>query len=213
MESLSWGLDDLSIVAMCEGRFDEAERLGLESLRLSQEWGSTWHAVLRRHWLARVYLYRGDEEKAVELFEENRIASREANFDGGYADSLHQLGCAALRRGEVEKAISYLTESMEILYRAHFGYGLTYSLDAFAALAVAQGQPARAQVLLSASDAYREAIHTELLPPERAEREKLVAAVRSCLTPEDISSLTERGRGMNHEEAVVLALGHDLEHH
>jgi non-specific serine/threonine protein kinase len=213
MESLSWGLDDLSIVAMCEGRFDEAERLGTESLLLSQEWGSTWHVVLRRHWLARVYLYRGDEEKAVELFEKNRIASQEANFDGGYADSLHQLGCAALRRGDLEKAKSCLTESIRILHRAHFGYGLTYSLDAFAALALAQGQAERAQLLLSAVDAYREAIHTDLLPPERVERAKLLAAVRSALPPEKISSLAQRGRGMKHEEAVAFALGPDPEDH
>ena len=209
MESLAWGLDDLSIVAMCEGRFDEAERLGAESLSLSQEWGSTWHAVLRRHWLARVYLYQGEEEKAVKLFEENRKASQEARFDGGYADSLHQLGCAALRRGNLEKAKSHLTESIQILHRAHFGYGLTYSLDAFAALALAQGQPERAQILLSAADAYREHIHTDLLPPERADREKLLAAVHSSLTPEKISSLTERGRGMSHDEAVEFALGPD----
>ena len=207
MESLAWGLDDLSIVALCEGRFDEAERLGAESLRLSQEWGSAWHVVLRRHWLARVYLYRGEEEKAVKLFEENRIASQEARFDGGHADSLHQLGCAALRRGDVEKAKSFLTESIRILHRAHFGYGLTYSLDAFATLALAEGQPERAQILLSAADAYREIIHTDLLPPERTEREKLLAAVSSLLPPEKISSLTERGRGMNHDEAVEFALG------
>jgi tetratricopeptide (TPR) repeat protein len=206
MESLSWGLDDLSIVAMCEGRFQEAERLGIESLQLSQEWSNNWHAVLRRHWLGRVYVYRGDEEKAIMLFEENRKASQEANFDGGYADSLHQLGCAALRRGNVEKAKSYLTESIQILHRAHFGYGLTYSLDAFAALALAEGQPERAQVLLTASDAYREMIHTDLLPPERAEREELLAAVQSLLPSEKISSLTERGRGMNHDEAVGFAL-------
>jgi predicted ATPase len=206
MESMSWGLDDLSIVAMCEGRFDEAERLGAESLALSQEWGSAWHAVLRRHWLARVFVYRGDDEKAIALFEENRIASQEANFDGGYADSLHQLGCAALRRGDVEKAKSCLTESIRILHRAHFGYGLTYSLDAFAALALAQEQPERAQILLAAADAYREAIHTDLLPPERAEREKLLHAVRSALAPEKISSLAKRGQGMNHHEAVSFAL-------
>jgi hypothetical protein len=196
---------------MCEGRFDEAERLGLESLAFSLEWGSTWHAVLRRHWLARIFVYRGDDQKAIALFEENRTASQAANFDGGYADSLHQLGCAALRSGDIEKAKSYLTESIRILYKAHFGYGLTYSLDAFAALALAQGQPERAQILLSADDAYRESIHTELLPPERAEREKLLDALRSLLTPETVSSLTERGRGMNHDEAVAFALGLDEE--
>jgi predicted ATPase/transcriptional regulator with XRE-family HTH domain len=207
MESLAWGLDDLSIVAMCEARFDEAERLGTESLLLSQEWGSRWHTVLRRHWLARVFVYRGDDETAIALFEENRKASQEANFDGGYADSLHQLGCATLRRGHVEKAKSYLTESIQILHRAHFGYGLTYSLDAFAALALAEGQPERAQILLSAADAYREFIQTDLLPPERADREKLLAAVRAVLPPEKISSLTEQGRGMDHDEAVQFALG------
>jgi tetratricopeptide (TPR) repeat protein len=207
MESLSWGLDDLSIVAMCEGRFDEAERLGTESLLLSQEWSNRWHTVLRRHWLARVFVYRGDDEKAIALFEENRKASQEANFDGGYADSLHQLGCAALRRGNVEKAKSYLTESIQILHRAHFGYGLTYSLDAFAALALAQAQPERAQILLSAADAYRELIQADLLPPERADREKLLAAVRAVLSPEKIASLTERGRGMDHNEAIQFVLG------
>jgi hypothetical protein len=50
-------------------------------------------------------------------------------------------------------------------------------------------------------------IHTDLLPPERAEREKLLAAVGSLLPPESISSLAERGRGMSHKEAVEFALG------
>jgi len=206
MESMSWGLDDLSIVAMCEGRYIEAERLGMESLLLSQEWGGAWHAVIRRYWLARVYSYRGDEQKAIELLEENRTAAREANFDWGCAASLHELGCAALRRSDVETAKSYLSESIQILHKGHYGYSLTYSLDAFAALALAQGGPERAQILLSASDAYREVIHTDLLPPERADREKLLAAVQSSLPPEKISSLTEGGRGMSHDEAVAFAL-------
>ena len=83
---------------------------------------------------------------------------------------------------------------------------LAYSLDAFALLALAQGQPERAQILLSASDAYRQSIHTDLLPPERSEREKLLDAVNSALPIETISSLAGRGRGMSHDEAVDFAL-------
>jgi predicted ATPase/transcriptional regulator with XRE-family HTH domain len=206
MESLSWGLDDLSIVAMCEGRFQEAERLGIESLQLSQEWGNTWHTVIRRYWLARVYVYRGEEQMAMELFEENQKAAQAANFDWGYAAAWHELGCAALRRGDVKTAKPYLNESLPILHRGHYGYSLTYSLDAFAALALAEGQPERAQILLSACDAYRLSIHTDLLPPERADREKLLAAVRALLPPKKISSLTERGQGMNHNEAIQFVL-------
>jgi predicted ATPase/transcriptional regulator with XRE-family HTH domain len=206
IESLSWGLDDLSIVAMCEGRFQEAERLGRESLLLSQEWGNTWHTVIRRYWLARVHRYQGNEEKAMELFEENRTAALETNFDWGYASSLLELGCAALRRGDVKTAELYLRESIQILHRGHYGYSLTYSLDAFGALALAKDQPERAQVLFSASDAYRERIHTDLLPPEREERGRLSDRVMGSLSPEALSSLTRRGRGMTHDEAVAFAL-------
>ena len=206
MESMSWGLDDLSIIAMCEGRFDEAERLGSESLWLSQEWGNAWHSVIRRYWLARVFVYRGDEKTAVQLLEENLPALRESNFDWGYAASLHELGCTALRAGDLHRAKSHLTESMQSLHRGHYGYSLTYSLDACAVLALAQGQPERARTLLSAADAYCETIHTDLLPPESVEREKLLHAVTSALTPEKILSLTERGRGMTRDAAVDFAL-------
>ena len=95
---------------------------------------------------------------------------------------------------------------IQILHRGHYGYSLTYALDAFGALALAHDQPERAQILLSASDAYRERIHTDLLPPEREERRKLSDRVTESLSQEAISSLTRRGRGMAHDEAVEFAL-------
>jgi len=205
MESMSWGLDNLGIVAMSEGRFAEAERLCTESLMLSRELGNDWHTIIRRHWLGRVFYFKGDEERAIELYKENQIESQKVNFDWGCGASLHEIGCAALRSGNLEKAKSFLTESLQVLHNGHYGYSLTYSLDAVAALALAQGQPERAQVLLSAAEAYRLSIHTDLLPPEQVEHEALLNRVRSILTPEKISSLNGRGRGMSHDEAVEFA--------
>jgi tetratricopeptide (TPR) repeat protein len=207
MESMAWGLDDLSIIAMSEGRFQQAERLGMESLLLSQEWANSWHTIIRRYWLARVFAYRGEEEKASELFEENLRASQEANFDWGYAAARHELGCAALRAGNWETARLSLTEAIQILHRGHYGYTLTYCLDAFAALAHAQGEPERALLLLCATEAYRESIQTGLLPPEQKARRKVLAAVKEALPAEKIVALTERGQGMTHDEAVAFALG------
>jgi len=172
---------------------------------LSQELGNDWHTIIRRHWLGRVFYFKGDEDRAIELYTENHIESQKVNFDWGYGASLHELGCAALRSGNLEKAKSFLTESIQVLHNGHYGYSLTYSLDAVAALALAQDQPERAQVLLSAAEAYRRSIHTDLLPPEQVEHEALLNRVMSILTPEKISSLTEYGQGMSHDEAVELA--------
>ena len=206
LESMAWGLNDLGVVAMSEGRFTEAERLCTESLLLSQEWGNNWHTVIRRHWLGKVFYFKGDKDKAIELFEENRIHSQQVNFDWGSGTALHELGLAAIRSNDLEKAKTFFRESIQILHRGHYGYSLAYSLDAFAALALAKGQPERAQILLSAADAYRESIHTDLLPPERRERDALCRSVKAMLSPKKISSLTEQGRGTTHDEAIAFAL-------
>ena len=119
---------------------------------------------------------------------------------------MHELGCEALRSGDLKRAGELLTESIQTLHKGHYGYTLTGSLDALAALSLAQGQPERAQILLSAADAYRESIHTDLLPPERNEHEITRLSLESLLSPEKLASITERGRGMTHDEAIEFAL-------
>ena len=205
-ESMAWGINDLGVIAMCEGKLDEAESMCSESLAMSLEWGEPWLNVIRRYWLARVVVYMGDDERAVALFEENVKASQESDFDWGRGASLQGLANAALRRGDLEEAEQLHIEAAKILHTGHYGYSLAYSLDAFAALSFALGQSERALSLLSAADAYRESIHTELLPPERKEREQLLTAIKASLTQEKITSIITQGRGMSHDEAVEFAL-------
>jgi hypothetical protein len=191
---------------MCEGRLDEAEKMCSESLKLSQDWASAWHVVIRRYWLARVMVYQGDEARAAKLVEENLKESKAAAFDWGYAASLQIVADAALRRNAWEQARALHTEAIRILRAGRYGYSLTYSLDSFAALAFAANQPERALILLAAADAYRESIHVDLLPPEREERQALLESVRRSISPDKVSALVGQGETMSSEEAVKLAL-------
>lgn len=205
-ESMSWGINDLGVIAMCEGKLEEAESLCFESLAMSLEWGEPWLNVIRRYWLTRVVVYQGDDERAVALFEENVRESEHSSFDWGRAASIQGLGNIALRRGDLDSAKALHTDGLLALHKGHYGHSLAYSLDAFAALASAQNNSERALILLSAADAYRESIHTDLLPPERNEREQLLNAIKQTLSPEKISALIAQGRGMSHDEAVEFAL-------
>lgn len=177
-----------------------------ESLKLSRDWAGKWHTIIRRYWLARVVVQQGDDERAVALFEENIRESHAASFDWGHAASQQGLGNITLRHGDVDTARSLHADALLTLQKGGYGYSLAYSLDAFAAITQAQAQPERALLLLSAADAFREFIHTDLLPPERRERETLLAAVKESVPAESITHLIEQGLEMSLDDAVELAM-------
>jgi tetratricopeptide (TPR) repeat protein len=203
LESLAWGLNALGSAALGEGQWAEAEQLLTESLEMSREWGATWHVVIRRDWLTRVWLYQNDLDRAADSFAENRLAAEQADFEGGLASSLHGLGDVALARGDLVQARILLTQAFRPMHTGNFLYTLAYVLDSFSTLTLQEGQPIKAAQLLGAANVLRESIHTRLLPIEQTRRELLANKVRLQLNDSDFAAAEQIGRALTLDQAMV----------
>jgi len=149
-------------------------------------------------------------ERASLLLEESLAMHREAGRKVSIAYALDELGVVALYRGRPRQARALLAESLR-LWQAVGATNLIVmcGLDDHAAAIAAQGQGERAARLLGAAGALREAMGLRPLFQEKtgSTRNLAAATARANLGEEAFADAVARGRGMDVEQAVALALG------
>lgn len=79
-------------------------------------------------------------------------------------------------------------------------------LECFAFIAKAKEQPERAAILLGAAEALREKINIQMTEMERVEYDREVADLKGNMNGKDFNAAWSRGRAMEMDEAVQLAL-------
>jgi hypothetical protein len=149
-------------------------------------------------YLGQVLVRRGEDRRAEELLVESLATLREAGTPWGVADALLELGHVARRRGDSARALELYHGGLATRWEIGSTGSYAEYLEALAALA-----PAR---LLGAAAALRESLGTPLPPVERPEHERLCAAIRARLGEQAFAAAWERGRTMELEDAVALAL-------
>ena len=68
-----------------------------------------------------------------------------------------------------------------------------------------QGRPSLAATLLGAAQRIRDEIGQDMLPSERVEYERELAALREMLTPQEVERLMAEGHALSTDAVIALA--------
>jgi predicted ATPase len=98
-------LTGASFFASLAGAYEEAERVGEEYLRLSEELSDRFHSANARANIAPVYIHRGEIIRARTLLTEGLATFAEMNRKNGVFECLIGLGVVAAHEGETKRAL------------------------------------------------------------------------------------------------------------
>jgi non-specific serine/threonine protein kinase len=124
--------------------------------------------------------------------------------DTGYA--LRGLGHLARIQGDYERATGLLEESLGLLVQLKDKRCPALCVEGLACVASGRGQADRAARLFGAAETLRETIGVALLPAERADHERAVAAARAGVDDGAFAAAWAEGRAMTLEQAAEYAL-------
>ncbi|HLJ61020.1 MAG TPA: tetratricopeptide repeat protein [bacterium] len=198
-------LGNLAFVAAGEGD-PVAERALLdESLALRRELGDQWGVALALHNLGRAAFRHGDYGEAAALLAEALDIWQGHGDKQHIAMALTNLGLVASRQGDYARARALLAEGLVLRRELGDKPGLAYQLEGFAGLAAAQGEAVRAARLFGAAEALREAIAAPLLPSDRPDYDRDVAAARATIPPREFADAWALGRATALDDAIAEA--------
>lgn len=115
------------------------------------------------------------------------------------------LGIAALDKGADAQAAAH-RESLTIVWGLGYREGVAECLGDLAGFAARGGAPVQAARLFGAAEALREATGAPLEPGLHDRHERLVAAARAALTPDEFAATWADGRVLSPAAAVAEAL-------
>jgi predicted ATPase/DNA-binding SARP family transcriptional activator/Tfp pilus assembly protein PilF len=194
---IAWALHDLGDLAFDEGDLVPARVLYEQSLALREEVGDRSGIAWLINNLGEVDRYAGRYEQARALYEKSLRLHREVGNSGGVTAVLSNMGYAALNQGQRRVAKALFRESLsQNLGRE----GLTALC--LIGLAGAARQAEHAARLLGAAEAYRD---SHLTRADRADYERIAAAVRAQLDESAFAAAWEAGRSMSLDLAIKLA--------
>jgi tetratricopeptide (TPR) repeat protein len=199
-------LNNLGSVAMEQGDYASARAFFEEALALNREVGKRAFEADSLDNLAAVAYQQGDPDLARALLEESLTIHQELGHKGGMASWLVNLGSLAWQKGDCATSWSCLAECLRLCLALGDKRSTASVLEGCAGLAQAQQQPQRAVRLYGASDALGAALGVPLPPNERAEVDRLLAALRATLGEAAFDSAWSAGRALTWEQAIHYAL-------
>jgi non-specific serine/threonine protein kinase len=209
----TWGLA-LGLKHLAEGVFFQddlvrADALFEESIRLFRQLGDRWGLANALEGQAAIAVRLGNKRRAITLIKEGLALQQELNYPFGWVHVVNRLGHAineARAAADFERVKALLAESLDLARAVGHLWGMSESLRKLAELALVQGHPERAAQLMGASEALREADPVMLPPyPVRA-YEDSVAALRSVLGSEALTTAWTQGQTLSPDQAMALAL-------
>jgi serine/threonine-protein kinase len=156
--SIAEVLNDLSVVAFTQGKYQEAEAYCRESIEVRQRLGTEADLNKPRNNLAAILMHRGKLDEAETLYRQS-LARRRAALGPRHqnvAVSLRNVALVLYLRGDFDAAEPLLQESLEIRLEFHprDTTSVATTLASSGRLAHARGQ------LSTAEDLYMEALNT-----------------------------------------------------
>ncbi|MFN8538290.1 MAG: tetratricopeptide repeat protein [Thermomicrobiales bacterium] len=149
---------------------------------------------------------QGDTARARDCHAEALALLREVGAPYDLACCLANLGIAALDEGDDTQAAAAHRESLTIVWGLGYREGVAECLGDLAGIAARGGAPVQAARLFGAAEALREAIGAPLEPGLRDRHERLVAAARAALAPDEFAATWAAGRALSPAAAVAEAL-------
>jgi non-specific serine/threonine protein kinase len=195
------------IIAIAEGRPDDAVRPVEEALVVCRRIGDLWWAVEALTILGTVATMRGEYGRAGGYHAESLALSRETGNLNNTTYALRSLGVLAVRRGDAARALAHYAECLELCRGIRTPGVIAECLEGTARALEIQKRHERATVLFGAVDALFQTLRGRLpLWADESEHERYVAAARAGLHATAFGAAWERGRGMSVELALEYAL-------
>jgi predicted ATPase/predicted Ser/Thr protein kinase len=196
---LGYALAEESDMTRAQGLFEEAARRFDEAR-------DEHYALLARRALAWACYELGDLDRTRRLHEENLERARALPNDFIVASTLSALAGMAVDDGRIDDAVPLLEESQRLYRELGDPVDVAVNLCRFAkALAAARKAVPAAELL-----ATYEALCGELgagVPWAARSNEETLSAIRGLLDEAALEEAWERGRALDAEQAVALALG------
>jgi predicted ATPase/DNA-binding SARP family transcriptional activator len=205
-DAMSSALANLGNIDLFEGRLEAAQAKLEESVRLCRQIGDVRSLAVSLENLGCIALEQDRLDDAAELLAESETLARGAGSERNIAGTLSARARALVLLGELEEAAALLEESAEIGRALNDRHAIADALDGFAGLAAAGGDAERAAVLSGAADAVWDSLGAARPRDQSAWRERVLATPKDRLDGEAFAKASERGRNLEIDDAVELAL-------
>jgi tetratricopeptide (TPR) repeat protein len=191
------------LLALAEGRLEEARQLVQQADNEFSERGQTGYRLLPLLYLTEISWREGDLTGALAQINVMRemFPSRPSSID-----ALH--GRLLLAAGDRDQSYTYLRRCLEIFKKRPLDTAVALEHLAFW---WGEGQDVVPAVrLLGVADALRERFGTPRGPVDLADHEALLCRLRETLDESAFTTAWESGRAMSWEQAVAYALGQEV---
>jgi predicted ATPase len=188
-------------LAMAGGDGDMDEALLLFT-KLGDDWG-TAAALCAKAW---VQVHLDAIDGADDVFEAALTAASRIDDDLVVAMILANVAEQATYHGNVEEAASMLAAAVDRYQRLRAAYPASYAAEAAAHLATRRDRVVDAVRLVAAAEEMRASIGVPIWAPAQERHERLVAALRQRLEPEEFDALWHSVTGLDYQGALDLIL-------
>ncbi|MBN9610468.1 MAG: tetratricopeptide repeat protein [Actinobacteria bacterium] len=168
---------------------EECRQALAQSRRIEDNEGVVW-SLLSLGVIAR---YQGDTQTSGDLLGQARDLSTQMAYREGLAWTAQQLGVLALRRGD-DGAEALLADALTGHRALGDRWRMASVLEDLADCAADRGDDRQAVTLLAAAANVRADIGTDIAPCERQDHDRVEAALRLRLTPQDFARAWARGQ-------------------
>ncbi|WP_309715233.1 tetratricopeptide repeat protein [Armatimonas sp.] len=199
-------LNNLGGLAIVEGDFALAGKYLKESVVINREIGERWNVAGSLDNLGWVTRGLGDYDSANRYLEESLALYRDLGDRYGIGNALNTLGMVACDLGDSAAARPYFEKSLELFQEIGDRPGIVLALANFGNVSRIEKRDEQAALLWGAAEVLGEEIHSLMLPADRDEHTRRVAAARDTLGEEAFARAWTEGRAFTMEQAIELAL-------
>jgi predicted ATPase len=206
----TWTLNYQGMLAMLLGDYQRATTLLEQVLPVHRQQGDLHGVGWALCYLACMQCQQGEYARAVALFEESLAAFQDLQDKYGISYQLWYLANTVRDQHNYEQAKRLYRESLQVRHALMDKRGIAECFESLVEVAVAEGQPVRAARLFAAAHWLRETSSTPLDAHGRPAQERAVANARTALGEDAFAAAWAEGRALSLEEAVALALEHEV---
>lgn len=197
---------NLGYWATQQGDYAAARHYHLESLAWRRKLGSRWQIAIALRDVADVMSLQEDYQAAQPLYEEALTLFRAIGDQFFAAWTIYRLGYLSLHQNDYDRSVELFTESLEMYREREDPRGFANCFAGLGELRRVQGRGEQAVRLLGFAEASLQSSGRALVPADRVEYERSIAAARSQLDEASFNKAWGEGRAMSLEQAVEYAL-------
>jgi predicted ATPase/DNA-binding SARP family transcriptional activator len=206
VRGIAIALNNLGVAAKDRGDYPTARTNLEESLLLKRNLGDRRSIAVTLNNLGLTANGQRDHGAARVFLEESLEHFRELGDKWGIALALNNLGTTAALEGDHEEAAALHRSSLALRRGLKDKWGVAEGLEGLAKISASRGDSGRAAELFGAAEALRDQFGFPLPPDERADYDRVVAAIRARLGEGAFETAWATGRALSPEQALDEAL-------